>query len=110
MRGTITENDIDGHKRYGHCEFEMNPFACDLAGYIRASVSEVENPEGPYDAKTIIACDEDWYVKVEWKLGWIIAPLMWLLLHLCLSQSIGPGPEYSLDCNGDGRPCIDRFL
>jgi hypothetical protein len=95
-------------KRYGHCDFEIEPHQCDLRGYLRISVYESEYPEGEQDAKTIIACDEDAYVKVEWQL--------WggLMHHLCgyfcvcvYLESIGPGPEISLDCDGDGHPCIE---
>lgn len=109
-KGNNGENDIDSHKRFGYCEFEIDPFACDLAGSIKASVYEEEYPEGTQDAKTIISWDEDWYVKVEWKL--------WggLLHHLCgyfcicvYLESIGPGEDYSLDCDGSGHPCIDRI-
>lgn len=103
----LRDRDHRRHKRYGHCDFEIDPHACDLWGYIRASVYEEEYPEGPHDAKTIIACDEDWYVKVEWK---IWGPLRH---HLCgyfcvcvYLESIGPGDDYNLDCDGNGNPCI----
>lgn len=106
----LRDRDKQRHRRHGYCEFEIDPHACDLWGYIRASVYEEEYPEGPHDAKTIIACDEDWYVKVKWKI--------WggLMHHLCgyfcvcvHLESIGPGPDYSLDCDGDGNPCIDSI-
>jgi hypothetical protein len=98
------------HKRFGHCDFEIDPFACDLHGYLRTSVYEEEYPEGPQDAKTIIACDEDWYVKVEWKLrGGLLHHLCGYFCVCVYLESIGTGPDYDLDCDGNGHPCIERI-
>ena len=104
----LRNRDKYKNKRYGYCEFEIDPHDCDLWGYIRASVHEKDDPEGKHDAKTIIACDEDWYVKVKWRL--------WggLMHHLCgyfcvcvYLESIGPGEDYSLPCDEDDKPCIE---
>ena len=102
-------DDRDKKKKHGHCDFEITPFDCRLWGSIKVSVYEKNYPQGEHDSKTIIACDEDWYVKIEWEL--------WgdLLHHLCgyfcicvFMESIGPGPEYKLPC-GDGKDCIESI-
>jgi len=94
-------------KKYGYCDFEIDPYVCELWGYMKAYVYEEDYPEGEHDAKTIIACDEEWYVKVKWRL--------WGKLHhhLCGSfcvcvylDPIGPGQPHNLDCDGNGQPCI----
>ena len=94
-------------KRYGYCDFEIDPHSCELWGDMHAYVYEKGFPEGEHDAKTIIACDEEWYVKVKWHI--------WGKLHhhLCgkycvcvYLESIGPGKDYSLDCDGNGQPCM----
>ena len=91
--------DKDKHKKHGYCDFEITPYDCRLWGSIKVSVYEKDYPQGEHDAKTIIACDEEWYVKIEWDLSGD------LLRHLCgyfcicvFLESIGPGKDYKLCC------------
>lgn len=97
--------DKDRERRYGHCTFDIDPIAVDLTGLLKASVYKKGTREDVPD--TVIACNEDWYVKVEWDLKGR------LLHHLCgyfcvcvYLERIGPGADIKLDCDGDGRPCL----
>lgn len=72
------------------CKFQLDPYICDLDGYIRAYVVDLDRQQ----PSTIINCDEGGEVHVEWD---IRGPLR---DHLCGSwcicvylESIGPGPE-----------------
>jgi hypothetical protein len=97
--------DRDKDKRFGYCKFDIDPFSVDLTGSMKIAVYRKATPDVP---DTVMACDEDWYVKVEWDLQGR------LLHHLCgyfcvcvYLERIGPGPDLKLDCDGDGRPCIE---
>lgn len=97
-------------KKYGYCDFEIDPYECDLWGYIKSSVYEEDYPEGEHDSKTIIACDEDWYVEVEWKLWGSLMHHMCGYFCVCVYlESIGPGKDYSLPCDSDDKPCIEMI-
>lgn len=91
--------DYGDKKKHGYCDFEITPYDCRLWGSIKVTVYEKDYPQGEHDSKTIIACDEAWYVKIEWDLSGD------LLRHLCgyfcicvYMESIGPGPEYKICC------------
>lgn len=93
-------------KRFGYCKFDIDPFAVDLTGTMKVTVYRKDDPEDVPD--TVIACDQDWYVEIEWDLKGK------LLHHLCgyfcvcvYLERIGPGKDLSLDCDGDGKPCIE---
>lgn len=103
-----SHDDAEKEKRYGYCKFDIDPFEVDLSGSIKTSVYRKDFPEDVPD--TIIACDEDWYVKVEWDLSGK------LLHHLCgyfcvcvYLERIGPGDDLKLDCDEDDKPCIKKI-
>ncbi len=110
MTGQTHEHEAQHYKKdknFGYCDFEIDPHSCELWGDIWASVYEEEFPEGEHDATTIIACDEDWYVKVRWRLWGKLRHHLCGYFCVCVYlESIGPGPDYKLDCDGDGDPCV----
>lgn len=100
--------DLQKDKRYGHCIFEIDPFAVDLTGSMKIGVYRRATPADVPD--TVMTCDDDWYVKVEWDLAGR------LMHHLCgyfcvcvYLERIGPGPDLKLDCDGDGSPCLTKI-
>jgi hypothetical protein len=95
-------------QKFGYCEFEIDPVDCSLSGYINASVYEGGPPEGKQDPTTIVSCNEDLYVKVEWQLyGHLVQHLCGYFCVCVYLESIGPGKDYSLDCDNTGQPCLD---
>jgi len=72
------------------CKFQLDPFACDLDGYIKADVIDLDTQQ----PSTIIDCNDGGIVRVEWGIRGPLAH------HLCgewcvcvYLESIGPGPE-----------------
>ena len=97
-------------KKFGYCDFEIDPVDCSLSGYISASVYEGSLPEGDQDPTTIVSCKEDLYVKVKWHVWGHLARHLCGYFCVCVYlESIGPGPDYNLDCDDNGRPCIENI-
>jgi hypothetical protein len=95
-------------KKFGYCDFEIDPIDSTLWGYICASAYEGGPSKGEQDAKTIVACNEDLYVKVKWHLWGHLVHHMCGYFCVCVYlKSIGPGKDYNLDCDGDGKPCLE---
>jgi plastocyanin len=91
--------DPDKKKKHGHCDFEITPIDCRLWGSIKSSVYEKDYPQGEHDSKTIIACDEEWYVKIEWDLwGGFLHHLCGYFCVCVFLESIGPGDDYKICC------------
>jgi hypothetical protein len=93
-------------KRFGYCDFEVDPVDNTLKGWIRASIHEGGRPEGDQDPVDIISTGEEIWVHVKWRIWGHLAHHLCGYFCVCVNfESIGPGPEFTVQCEGTNEPC-----